>query len=91
MAKIKNISGEDRTVPWLGGRLVADGQVVEVDAEQVTAFTQQEGTWAPADKDAQKQHDAMLKGIAELAGDATDDPTPAEAPASDAAPENEEK
>jgi hypothetical protein len=66
VAKIKNVSGEDRTVPWLGGRLVLAGAVVEVEADQVTAFTQQEQTWAPSDKEAQKLHDDMLKGIAEL-------------------------
>jgi hypothetical protein len=66
VAKIKNISGEDRNVPWLGGRLVLAGAVVEVAPDQVTAFTQQEGTWAPADKQAETLHEEMLGGIAVL-------------------------
>ena len=58
MARIKNTSGQDRLVPWLGGRLVVAGAVVEVPAEDVTAYTQQVGTWAPADDKAQQLHDA---------------------------------
>lgn len=54
--KIKNTSGEDRMVPWLN-RLVMAGQVVEVNGEDVWAFTQQAQTWAPADDEAQVEHD----------------------------------
>lgn len=64
--KIKNTSGEDLLVPWLGGRLVIAGAVVEVPADTVTAYTQQESTWAPADDEAQALHDEMLEGIAVL-------------------------
>lgn len=58
MAKIKNVSGEDRNVPGLGGRLVLDGAVVEVPDEAVYAYTCQESNWAPADKAATKAHEA---------------------------------
>lgn len=54
--KIKNTSGEDRLVPWLN-RLVMAGQVVEVPAEDVWAYTQQSGAWEPADDEAQAEHD----------------------------------
>lgn len=56
MAKIKNL-GDDCTVPWLGGRLVLGGQVVEVPDAEVWAYTQQE-RWEPADKKTQALHDA---------------------------------
>ena len=58
MAKIKNVSGEDRLVPGLGGRLVLAGAVVEVPDEDALAYTCQETNWAPADKAAHKAHDA---------------------------------
>lgn len=58
MAKIKNVSGEDRLVPGLGGRLVLAGAVVEVPDEDAHAYTCQETNWAPADKAATKAHDA---------------------------------
>ena len=51
MAKIRNVSGEDRFVPSLS-RLVMDGQVIEVDPEQVYAFTQS-AIWEAVDKAAQ--------------------------------------
>lgn len=47
MAKVKNVSGEARTVPVLGGLLVLEGQNVEVPDELVEAFTAQESVWAP--------------------------------------------
>ncbi len=50
MAKIRNVSGEDRFVPSLS-RLVMDGQVIEVDPEQVYAFTQS-AIWEAVDKEA---------------------------------------
>jgi hypothetical protein len=65
MSTIKNISGEPRFVPGLG-RVVLEGQEVEVPADVVTAYTQQEQTWAPADDEAQDLHDEMLEGIAAL-------------------------
>lgn len=58
MAKIKNVSGEDRLVPGLGGRLVLAGAVVEVPDEDAFSYTCQEANWSPADKAAQKAHDA---------------------------------
>lgn len=48
MAKVKNVSGEDRTVPELGGRLVLAGEVVEVPDERADAYTCQESNWAVA-------------------------------------------
>lgn len=76
MAKVKNVSGQDRLVPWLGGRLVVAGAVVEVPAEDVAAYTQQTGTWEPADKATQKIHDAALAPVEDPADTAevpTDD------------------
>lgn len=58
MAKIKNVSGEDRLVPGLGGRLVLAGAVVEVPDEDAYSYTCQESNWAPADKAAKQAHDA---------------------------------
>ncbi len=51
MTKIRNVSGEDRTVPSLGGRLVLAGQVVEVDEPE--GFTCQTDVWA-AETDKKK-------------------------------------
>lgn len=65
MPLIRNISGEDRQVPWLG-RVVFDEQTVEVPADQVCNFTQQESNWAPADGHAEALHAEMLEGIADL-------------------------
>lgn len=56
MPKIRNVSGEDRIVPALGGRLVVAGQVVDVPADEVFGFTQQ-SIWEAADADAQAVHD----------------------------------
>lgn len=58
MAKIKNVSGEDRLVPGLGGRLVVAGAVVEVPDEDTYSYTCQTTNWSPADKAAEKAHDA---------------------------------
>lgn len=49
MAKIQNISGDDRIVPGLFGRIVYDGQIVDVPAEDVHSYTCQPTIWAPAD------------------------------------------
>lgn len=56
--KIKNVSGEDRIVPHLGGRLVLAGAVVEVPAEDVYAYTCQTPNWEPANAAAQDAHTA---------------------------------
>jgi hypothetical protein len=61
MAKIKNVSGEDRLVPSLGGRLVIAGAVVDVPTEDVYAYTCQEPNWAPANKEAQTAHDKAVE------------------------------
>lgn len=73
MARIKNTSGQDRLVPWLGGRLVVAGAVVDVPEEDVAAYTQQSGTWEPADKATQKIHDAALSPAVEAVETTTDD------------------
>ena len=67
MGKIKNVSGEDLVVPWLGGRLVVAGQAVEVPDDEVYAYTQQTSTWAPGDEAAEKAHDdAHAEYLAQL-------------------------
>lgn len=45
MAKIKNVSGEDRIVPALGHRLVLAGQVIEVPDDAAESYTCQVPTW----------------------------------------------
>ena len=52
MKKIKNVSGEDRIVAPLDGRLVLAGQVVEVEDKDAKAYTVQDSVWAevPAKK-----------------------------------------
>ena len=57
MPKIKNVSGDDLIVPWLGDRLVLAGAVVEVPEEDVYASTQTV-LWAPADKPSKEAHQA---------------------------------
>jgi len=44
MAKVRNVSGEARFVPWLG-REVAAEQVVDVPDEDHDAYTVQVGVW----------------------------------------------
>ncbi|MBP9918710.1 MAG: hypothetical protein KBF43_09005 [Dermatophilaceae bacterium] len=58
MSKIRNVSGDARVVPGLGGRFVDVGQVVDVDDELVASYTGQAGIWEPADHAAQLAHDA---------------------------------
>lgn len=74
MAKIRNTTGEDRTLPWLGGRLVLEGQVVDVPDEDTYAYTQQSG-WEPVDEAAKAAHDAAdipeSTGPVEPAGNAS--------------------
>ena len=70
--KVKNISGEDLVAGWLGGRLVVDGQAVEVPLDDVWSYTQQSGTWEPYDNAAKKAHkehleNALDREAAELA------------------------
>lgn len=57
MAKIRNASGEDRTLSAAaGGRLVLAGAVIDVPDEDVYGYTQQ-SIWEPVDDDAQAAHD----------------------------------
>ena len=55
MAKVKNISGEARTVPALGGRLVLPDAVVEVPDADAESFTCQETNWAPVKPSTKKE------------------------------------
>lgn len=56
--EIKNISGEDRTVPALGGRLVLAGAVVSVPSEDVKSYTCQDEVWAAL---VEKKHTTTKK------------------------------
>ena len=88
MAKIKNVSGEDRVVPALGGRLVMAGGVVEVSDADVYGYTQQEA-WKPVDDEAQDAHDKAeqnyLALVAPVIPAAVDEPVQDEKPAKRAA------
>ncbi len=84
MAKIRNVSGEDRFVPSLS-RLVMDGQVIEVDPEQVYAFTQS-AIWEAADKaasQADSEAEADYQARLAVAQGATADPEPVAPDATD--------
>lgn len=71
MAKVKNISGEDRIVPELGGLLVFAGQVIEVPDERAEGYVCQQATWAPGDETAE---DALAAHLAPpQVEDSTDD------------------
>lgn len=50
MAEVKNVSGESRNVPALGGRLVLAGAVVEVPDEAVESYTCQPANWSLVEK-----------------------------------------
>ena len=66
MPKIKNVTGEDRTLPWLNDRLVLAGQEIEVSDADVYSYTQQVG-WDPADDDAEAITDKLAKTDAKVA------------------------
>lgn len=74
--KVKNVSGEDVVVPWLGSRLVLAGQVVDVPEGDVYAYTQTP-LWEPADKGAESAHKAAHEDYERRAGF---EPTPDEVP-----------
>jgi F420-0:gamma-glutamyl ligase len=61
MAKIKNVSGVDRILPNLGGRLCIAGAIVEVADGEVYGYTCQETNWKPADKAAETAHRTSQK------------------------------
>lgn len=63
MAKIKNISGDDRIVTDLGSRLALAGQIVDVPLEDVYSYTCQATNWSPADPEAQAAHDAAVAAL----------------------------
>lgn len=53
MAEVKNVSGEARNVPALGGRLVLAGAVIEVpDGPLLDGLLVQTKVWAPVKKKA---------------------------------------
>lgn len=81
MAKIRNVSGDDRVVPWLNNRTIGAGELADVPAEDVYAYTQQAGVWEPGDKEAQGIHDAARKAAREAAAEAASDPAPPPDPA----------
>lgn len=63
MAKIKNVSGEDRIVPGLGGRLVVAGAVVEVPEDEAKSYLCQTKVWATAEvKKAKASNDENKEG-----------------------------
>lgn len=55
--KIRNVSGESRSIGHAGGRLVLKGATLDVPLEEVYGYTQQDSIWEPADADAQSAHD----------------------------------
>lgn len=50
MAKIRNVSGEPRIVPWLGDRLVDDDEVVEIPDQWLENFACQPQVWRVEDE-----------------------------------------
>lgn len=58
MARIRNISGVDLSLPTMHGLTVPAGGTVSVRDEDVYGFTCQESTWEPADKAAKAAHAA---------------------------------
>lgn len=51
MPKVKNVSGEDRTVPWLNNRLILAGGVAEVPDEDLSAYTCQPRIWQAVEEE----------------------------------------
>jgi hypothetical protein len=45
MAKIRNVSGEDLVVPWLGHRVVKADETVDVPDKDYDAYVCQPDTW----------------------------------------------
>lgn len=84
MAKIRNKSGSDLFVPALG-RMVMDGQVVEVPNSDAYGFTQQ-SIWEAADKaasQADSEAEADYQARLAVAQGATADPEPVAPDATD--------
>lgn len=57
MAQIRNTSGQQLVLPWLGDRLVQNGQTVEVPDDLVYAYTQQ-SIWQPVGAETEDLHEA---------------------------------
>lgn len=49
MQNIRNISGDDRTVPYLGDAFVMAGQIVQVDDDVLESFICQATNWQHVD------------------------------------------
>jgi hypothetical protein len=69
VAKVKNISGEARTVPSLGGLLVLEDQVVEVPDEAADGFLVQSDVWGPVGAAAKAVKKDAEQALAELNDD----------------------
>lgn len=54
MAQLRNVSGTDLVVPWLGHRLVRSDEVVDVTVDDALSYLVQPATWAPVDADAEE-------------------------------------
>jgi hypothetical protein len=52
VAKIRNVSGEPRIVPWLGGRTVDDDEVVEIPDGHWDNYVCQSAVWEPVEEPA---------------------------------------
>lgn len=84
VGKIKNESGEARTIHGVNGRFVPKGAVIEVPIDEVYNYTQQE-IWSPADPAAKKAHAAGQAAYEErLAAQAGQPPAVETAPDTDA-------
>lgn len=69
MAKVKNVSGDDRIAKSL---LVMRDADLEVSVDEVWSYTCQESNWAPADDEAQAAHDeayAVAHAVEEALGE----------------------
>ena len=55
MATIRNTSGRDLNLPWLGDRLVLAGAEIEVPDDTSYNYTTQD-LWSPVDSTAQELH-----------------------------------
>ena len=64
---VQNISGQDRTVPSLGGRLVLADAVIEVDEADAEGFLQQERIWSRPSS----EHKTSAKAAKKTADSAT--------------------
>jgi hypothetical protein len=81
VAKIKQVYGEVRFVPWIG-RDVEPGEVIDVPDTELASYL--EAGWEPADDDTVGAHQALLKTGEVTVGELRPEPEPEDA-ADDAA------